>query len=59
MKVALTAGEARNEGLVNSRTVAVYKHFDHSCRKAYKGKTTTSYTVVNRTTTIAYITNLE
>ena len=52
-------GEARNEGLVSNRTIAVYKYFDYSYRKAYKGKTTTSHTVVNRTTIIAYITNLK
>ena len=53
-----TAGEARSEGLIN-RTTAVYKHSDYSCRKAYKGETATSRTVVNRTTAIAYIADLE
>ena len=59
IKVALTTGEARNEGLVNSRTITVYKHFDYSYRKAYKGKTATGYTVIDRTTTITYIADLE
>ena len=58
-KVALTTtGEARSEGLIGSRTITIYKYFDYSCRKVYKGETTTSYTVINYTTTIIYIANL-
>ena len=57
MKAAL--GEARNKGLVGSRTIAVYKYFDYSCRKAYKGKTATGCTVIDRTTAITYIADLK
>ena len=58
MKAALTtADEARSEGLI-SRTIAVYKYFDHSYRKAYKGETTTSRIVFNRTTAVVCIADL-